>query len=159
MTVRGYAAVYGQPTSRQRDYPGTETIARGAFAGLLGGDVLALRDHDVSQILGRTSSGTLRLSDDAQGLGFELDLPDTQLGRDTAELVRRGDLNGMSFAAVPGQVERTKGGVVHRQFNRLVDVSIVSLPAYDGTSVAMRAAAERTLREQLLMARHRAKGM
>lgn len=155
MTVRGYAAVYGQPTLKQRDYPGSETIARGAFDGLLGSDVLALRDHQPTQILGRTSSGTLRLGSDEHGLSFELDLPDTQLGRDTATLVSRGDLNGMSFGAVPGGVVRTSGGVTHTSFKKLVDVSIVSLPAYDGTSVQMRNAQEHQLRARLAAIRAR----
>jgi len=158
MTLRGYAAVYEQPTTRQRQYVGSETIARGAFDALLGTDVLALRDHDPKQILGRTSSGTLVLNSDSHGLGFRLDLPDTQLGRDTAELVRRGDLKGMSFGAVVGDVERVKGGVVHRSFKRLVDVSIVSVPAYEGTEVALRHAAEQEVRSQLIRARARVLG-
>ncbi len=155
MTLRGYAAVYGQPTTRQKQFAGSETIGRGAFDGLLESDVLALRDHDPKQILGRTASGTLSLSSDDHGLGFRLDLPDTQLGRDTAELVRRGDLRGMSFGAVVGSVERAKGGVIHRSFKRLVDVSIVSVPAYEGTEVALRHAAEQEVREQLIRARAR----
>ena len=70
--LRGYAAVYDQPTARQSDYPGTETIARGAFDSALGrDDVLALVDHDMGKLLGRTSTGTLRLSSDDHGLAFE----------------------------------------------------------------------------------------
>lgn len=160
--LRGYAAVFDQPTERQRDYSGSETIARGAFAGVLGGDVLALENHDPARLLGRTSAGTLRLSEDAHGLAFELDLPDTQLGRDVATLVKRGDLAGMSFTAQVGEIERTAGGVVHRSFKRLVDVSVVALPAYAGTSVVSRNyPAAISLREQLIRARARVatKGM
>lgn len=155
--LRGYAAVYDQPTTRQADYAGTETIARGAFDGVLGGaDVLGLVDHDVSKVLGRTGNGTVRLRSDDHGLAFEIDLPDTTLGRDIRALVARGDLTGMSFGAVPGEVERAAGGVVHRTFKRLVDISVVTMPAYEGTSVVARnAAAAVSVREQALRARAR----
>lgn len=153
--LRGYAAVFDQPTTRQNDFAGSETIARGAFDGVLGGDVLALVDHDVSKVLGRTGNGTLRLAADDHGLGFEIDLPDTSLARDVRELVRRGDLTGMSFTAAAGEIERTAGGVIHRSFSRLIDVSVVTMPAYDGTSVVSRAASGASRREQLIRARHR----
>lgn len=154
--LRGYAAVYDQPTARQKDYSGTESIARGAFDGLLDGDVVATFNHDMSQVLGRTASGTLRLSSDDHGLAFELDLPDTQLGRDVRELVSRGDLRGMSFTAQVGKVDRVAGGVVHRQFGRLVDVSVVTSPAYEGTEVVARNGGPAGVREQVIRARHRA---
>ena len=44
-------------------------------------DVVGLVDHDPSMLLARTRSGTLRLAEDARGLSFELDIPDTQLAR------------------------------------------------------------------------------
>lgn len=157
--LRGYAAVYDQPTTRQSDYAGTETIARGAFDGLLGDDVLGLVDHDVSKVLGRTGNGTVRLSSDDEGLAFEIDLPDTTLGRDVRALVARGDLTGMSFSAVVGDVERATGGVVHRKFEKLVDISVVTMPAYEGTSVVARNAAGASRREQLIRARHRVRNV
>lgn len=157
--LRGYAAVYDQPTARQADYAGTETIARGAFDGVLRDDVLGLVDHDVSKVLGRTSNGTVRLHSDDQGLGFEIDLPDTTLARDVRALVARGDLTGMSFSAVPGVVERSADGVVHRSFKRLIDISVVTMPAYEGTSVVARSASGTTRREQLIRARHRARNV
>lgn len=153
--LKGYAAVFDQPTTRQRDFAGTETIARGAFDGLLEGDVAALVNHDVNQLLGRTGSGTLRLTSDEHGLGFDLDLPDTQLGHDVRTLVQRGDYGGMSFTAAIGQVDRVKGGVVHRNFSRLVDISVVTFPAYEGTSVLARNAHPNVVREQLARARAR----
>lgn len=154
--LSGWAAVFDQPTARQRDYAGTETIARTAFDDVIGGDVLALVNHDMSNILARSSAGTLRLSVDGHGLAFELDLPNTTLGRDTAELVKRGDLAGMSFTAQVGEIERTAGGVVHRSFKRLVDISVVTMPAYDGTSVVSRnTPGAISLREQMIRARAR----
>lgn len=154
-SLRGYAAVYDTPTTRQREYAGTETIARGAFNALLKDDVIAAVNHDPNQLLGRSSSGTLRLSSDDHGLLFELDLPDTQLGRDVRTLVARGDLAGCSFCAEVGQVDRVEGGVVHRTFARLVDVSVVAFPAYPETSVVARHASEQTLRAQLATIRLR----
>lgn len=154
--LRGYAAVFDQPTTRQRDYAGTETIGRTAFDGVTEDDVVALVNHDTSQLLGRTSSKTLRLSRDAHGLAFELDLPDTTLGRDVRALVARGDLAGMSFSAEVGTVERTESGVVHTAFKRLFDVSVVTMPAYEGTEVVARhALAQSVLRDQLIRARAR----
>lgn len=155
-TLHGYAAVYGVPTTRQRDFPGTETIARGAFTRALADDVVAVVNHDMGQLLGRTSSGTLKLIDEDKGLRVELDLPDTQVGRDVRTLVARGDLAGMSFTAALGEVERVKGGVVLRSFTRLVDVSVVTSPAYRETSVAVRNADPNVVREQLIRARARA---
>ncbi len=156
-TLVGYAAVYDSPTTRQADFAGTETIGRGAFDGLLTQDVVALQDHDMSKLLGRTSSGTLRLFSDDRGLRFEVDLPDTQIGRDVRTLVQRGDLAGCSFTAALGEVQRVQGGVVHQSFSRLVDVSVVTSPAYLDTQVAVRHASEQTLRGQLIVARHRAR--
>lgn len=148
--------MFDQPTTRQRDYAGTETIARTAFDSVLSDDVVAVVNHDMSQLLGRTSSKTLRLVPDTHGLAFELDLPDTTLGRDVRALVERGDLAGMSFSAEVGTVERTESGVIHTGFKRLFDVSVVTMPAYEGTEVVARHARERSvLRDQLVRARAR----
>lgn len=156
-TLYGLAAVYDVPTTRQRDFAGTETIARGAFDALLTDDVVAVVNHDMGQLLGRTTSGTLRLASTREGLSVELDLPDTQIGRDVRTLVQRGDLAGMSFSAALGEVKKVKGGVVHHTFSRLVDVSVVTSPAYRETKVAVRSedTNPQLVREQLLRARAR----
>src|SRR4029077_9223625 len=69
----GYAARFGVPASIGGAF--TETIRAGAFRSTLAakGDVLALVDHASDRLLARTKSGTLRLSEDAQGLAFSLD--------------------------------------------------------------------------------------
>lgn len=94
--LAGYAIVYG---ARSLDLGGfVEVIAPGAATKTLSeADVLAYAYHESSAMLGRTSSGTLRLSEDDHGVPFEIDLPQTTTGRDLAELVRRGDVKGSSF--------------------------------------------------------------
>lgn len=94
--------------------------------------------------LGRTASGTLALSKDSTGLAFELDVPDTSLGRDVRELSARGDLNAMSFGFTVAEdvwSVRDDGSQLRAltEVARLYDVSIVTFPAYEGTDVALRA--------------------
>lgn len=135
--IEGYAATFG---AEARMGSVLETIAPGAFRSALTGDVLALLDHDPAKVLGRTRSGTLRLSEDSQGLAFSLDLPDTQAGRDVLALAERNDLGGMSFGfLVPKGGESWKGK--RRTLNAvdLREISVVSAwPAYPDTSLALR---------------------
>lgn len=69
-------------------------------------DVMALHEHDRRMILGRLSSGTLRVFNSDTELRYEIDLPDTTAGRDVAQLLERGDVKGTSFGfkAVPKEV-------------------------------------------------------
>ncbi len=136
--LEGYAATFGQ-TARIADFE--ETILPGAFANLAKGDVIALVDHDPAKVLARTRSGTLRLAEDARGLKFELDVPDTQAGRDVLALAERGDLGGMSFGfLVPKGGERWTGKRRELVKIDLREISVVSAwPAYPETSVTARA--------------------
>lgn len=138
--LEGYAATFGAAATLGAI---TEVIAPGAFRAAIGGDVLALLDHDPSRVLGRTRSGTLRLIEDDRGLAFSLDLPDTAAGRDVVALAERGDLGGMSFGfMVPEGGEEWDG---ERRTLRAVDlreISVVSAwPAYPDTSLALRSRA------------------
>ena len=137
--LEGYAAVFGVE-ARIADF--TETVAPGAFAASLarGDDILALADHDPARLLARTKSGTLTLREDARGLAFALQVPDTQAGRDVLALAERGDLGGMSFGfTVPRGGERWTGRKRELRAIDLKEVSVVSAwPAYDGTEVAAR---------------------
>ena len=125
-----------------------EVIKPGAFKRALseGHDVRALFNHDVSGVLGRTKSNTLRLSDSDKGLRIELDMPDTQLGRDLLVSVRRGDIDGMSFAFRAVKESWVNGGSSDgldlREIEDLIlyDVSPVTSPAYPETSVSKRSA-------------------
>jgi HK97 family phage prohead protease len=94
-TLHGYAAVYNVESEDLGGF--RERIAPGAFRNVLDADVRALLNHDPSQVLGRTKSGTLRLFDEQRGLRFEVDLPDSPLGENVREAVRRKDIDGASF--------------------------------------------------------------
>lgn len=137
--LEGYAAVFGVEA---RIGSFSEIIRPGAFAKSVGAaaDILALVDHDAAKVLGRTRSGTLKLSEDARGLGFTLELPDTQPARDVLALAERGDLGGMSFGfTVPDGGERWEGTKRELRTVNLVEISVVSAwPAYEGTSVVAR---------------------
>lgn len=136
--LEGYAATFG---AEARIAPGlVETIRPGAFSQSLAEreDILALVDHDPSRLLARTKSGTLRLSEDAKGLAFDLDVPDTQAGHDVLALATRGDLGGMSFGFHVLD-ELVNGSRRELRAVELIEISIVlAFPAYGGTSVQAR---------------------
>ena len=138
--LEGYAALFGVEARIEGRM--VETIAPGAFAASLasGRDVLALMDHDPARVLARTRSRTLRLAEDARGLAFDLDVPDTQAGRDALALAERGDLGGMSFGFQATDDFRD-GERRELRAVELIEVSVVAaFPAYDGTVVTARAA-------------------
>lgn len=151
--LEGYAATFN---SDARIGSFLETILPGAFRSALAGDVLALLDHDTGKVLGRTRSGTLRLSEDTRGLTFSLDLPDTAAGRDALALAERGDLGGMSFGfKVPKGGESWAGERRTLRTIGLREISIISAwPAYPDTSLALRArdTASDDRRRRLIMA-------
>jgi hypothetical protein len=143
----GYAAVFGSASRTLDDGTGpfVERIVPGAFAGSLDGkeDVKALLNHNTDIVLGSTAAGTLRLSEDQRGLGFELDLPDTSAGRDLAVSIGRGDIRGMSFGFITpkGGDQWTKASgewVRTLRTVRLLDVSPTPYPAYQTTEVGFR---------------------
>jgi HK97 family phage prohead protease len=140
--LTGYAAVFDQET---RVAGFTEVVRKGAFKDSLSRDVLALVDHDPARLIARTKSGTLRLAEDERGLRFELDVPDTQDGRDILTLAERGDLGGMSFGfTVSTGGERWNGQKRELRAVTLHEISVVhSWPAYEGTTVEPRAKAPR----------------
>jgi len=140
ITVAGYAAVFGEIADINGYFE--EVIARGAFTETLKvADVRAYFDHDRGRVLGRSSAGTLRLKEDSKGLFAEIDLPDTSDGRDVATLIERGDISGMSFGfrMVRHEWDETKDPWKRTILEvELMEVSIVSEPAYEGTSIALR---------------------
>jgi HK97 family phage prohead protease len=120
----------------------TEVIAPGAFTNSLDGDVLLLRQHEPTLLMGRTKSGTLTLKDSDDGLHFSCVLPNTTTAADLAESIDRGDLDGVSFGFIcledkwpidaKGQVVRT---ILEAE---LLEISPCSFAAYPDNSVSVR---------------------
>jgi HK97 family phage prohead protease len=122
-----------------------ERILPGAFKNALasGNDIRALVDHDYGKLLGRTSAKTLTLAEDDHGLQFTVRAADTSYARDLAALVERGDITGNSFGfwTFPGGDNWTgQGDDVIRELSNidLKEVTITSIPAYEGTEVSLR---------------------
>jgi HK97 family phage prohead protease len=137
----GYAAVYNQ---RSDIGAYLEMLAPTAFRSVLASpelDVRGLLNHDPSLLLARTPH-SLRLSSDSHGLEFELDLPDTTAGNDVRAMVDAGLITGCSFGFVADQQDwSTHEGRdlrTHTSVGRLLDVSVVTYPAYEGTNVSLR---------------------
>lgn len=146
--LEGYAAVFDQ-LSLLLFGQFKERIERGAFAASLASDdVRSLWNHNADFPLGRTKAGTLRLAEDAHGLRTEIDPPQTTMGRDAVESIRRGDVDQMSFAfdVLPNGDEWEQGPdeLLIRTIKkvRLYEVSPVTFPAYPSTSIQARGVQE-----------------
>lgn len=142
MRFSGYAAVFN---SASEPLPFIERIAPGAFRKSLSArnDIKFLWNHDAGEVLGSTRAGTLKLEEDSRGLRVEGLLPNTSRGRDVAELLRRGDVDAMSFGfSVPSGGDEWSEDGSERTLKsvRLFEVSVVSWPAYTATAgtVAVR---------------------
>lgn len=137
LTLKGLAVPYEKPAQIGSF---SERFAPHALrSACQGQDILALQDHDMSKLLGRTRSGTLTLHDQADGLHFTLTLPDTERGRDVYALAQRGDLGGVSigFSDAVDEWQGREIRTIHSA--RLHEVSIISgHPAYGETYVEPR---------------------
>lgn len=143
--IVGYGAVFydGTDGTEYRLWSDlVERIMPGAFdRAIREDDVRGLFNHDANFVLGRTKSGTMALSVDSKGLRYDIDMPDTQSGKDVLESVRRGDVTGSSFSFIPTTVTwRTEKGVDIREINevQLFDVGPVAFPAYESTTAEAR---------------------
>lgn len=149
LQLDGYASVFNVnaqlPQFQERMKPGAFTRAIDQRH-----DVVCLFNHDANIVLGRTTAQTLRLMQDDKGLRYICDLPNTQTARDLHESIRRGDINGCSFAfTIPEGGQQWSEGraadgsfFVQREISTvdLIDVSPVTHPCYTGTSVDARCA-------------------
>ena len=143
-TLIGHAAIFNSPTTVWGMF--REQIAPRAFRkSIKENDVRALFNHDVNVVLGRNKAGTLRLSEDAAGLAYEIDLPDTQAARDLWTSIDRGDITQSSFAfetikelREAADPDSTELPLVTIKEARLYDVSPVTMPAYEDTDVSAR---------------------
>ncbi|MFZ9883996.1 MAG: HK97 family phage prohead protease [Ilumatobacteraceae bacterium] len=150
MSFTGYAAVFN---SDSEPLPFIERIAPGAFKKSLKGrnTIKMYMNHDSSMLLASTRSKTLRLEEDSKGLLVNADLPDTTVGRDLSVLMKRGDVDSMSFGfSVPAGGDKWSDDGMTRELRqvRLHEVSVVTgFPAYKATSASVRSLdilAERT---------------
>ncbi len=141
-TVSGYAAKFD---SESKDLGGfAEIIKQGAFSNVLQSnpDVIANINHNDSQVLAVTNNN-LELKEDRHGLWFEFDVPETTYGNDLLVNVRAGNVSKCSFAFSVGKDswERRSGKTPLRviySVNKLYDVALVTIPAYEDTSIALR---------------------
>ena len=120
-----------------------EQIARHAFDKTINGDVRALINHDSTLVLGRNTSGTLKLKTDDHGLWGEILINrNDQDAVNLYERVKRGDVSQCSFGfdILAEEVEHRDDGVVVWTITDLVlyEVSVVTFPAYEATSVQAR---------------------
>lgn len=129
--VRGYGAVFGKIADIGYF---TEEIRTGAFDSVMQEDVVFVFQHDNDKILARSTSGTLKYGVDARGLWYEASLPNTTVGNDMHELLKRGDITANSFAfGDVTDVTEKRNGKLHRtitKVGRLHDISLVTHPAY-----------------------------
>lgn len=143
-TITGYAVKWEMKSHEMGYFKRfKEQFKRGAFAdSLTSDDQLALWSHDTSKVLGRTKNGTLRLFEDDVGLRFELDLPNTSLGNDAYETIKRGDVDGVSFGfrMVKQEWDENDTENITRSIlkAKLLEVSPVAFPAYPDSQVSAR---------------------
>ncbi|WP_334116146.1 HK97 family phage prohead protease [Streptococcus parasuis] len=139
--IEGYFAVYGSETEL---WPGAfEEIKKGAFDDTLENDIRALINHNTELVLGRNKAGTLTLKADGKGLWARVVINE----QDTDALnlyarVQRGDVDQCSFGfnIIEESTEFRDDGTVKWTIEKidLHEVSIVTFPAYEATSVQAR---------------------
>lgn len=144
--IVGYALLFNVRSVQLGDF--TEVIMPEALNDeiLKRSDVLALLNHDISRgVLARSRNGegSLTLTIDEKGLKYEFDAPNTALGDELVEGIKRGDIRNSSFSFLVKKDEwqqTPEGGylrIIH-EFDQLFDISPVYQPAYDETSVDCR---------------------
>lgn len=156
-TVSGYATTFGQPYELYRSafagvlYIIREQVDPQAFAETDLSDVIMQYDHE-GRVFARTSNGTLELDPDEHGLHIRANLGGTEIGRQLFEEIEGGYTTKMSFGFRVGKDKREETeerdeetGVTTvtvlrtiLEISRLYDVSAVSLPANDATSISAR---------------------
>lgn len=149
MIVEGYATTFNQPYLLYDggDYRVMEQIAPTAFAQCDMTDVIMQYDHE-GRVFARNRNNTLALSVDATGLKMTADLGGTDIGRQLYQEIKGGYTDKMSFGFVVAEDQRTSTmdyntGVetvlrTITKIKKLYDVSAVSIPANDMTSISAR---------------------
>ena len=145
--VKGYATTFDQPYKLWGDNSVEiwEVVDRNAFAKTDVSDVIMQFDHQ-GRVFARTRNKTLALRSDEHGLLIDADLGGTEIGRELYEEIKGGYIDRMSFGfTVRGDEwsDRMEDGVEIRtrritDIGKLYDVSAVSIPANDSTSISVR---------------------
>lgn len=153
--IEGHGAVFNRLSQNLGGF--VEQIDPGAFKRTLSDnpDTRGLINHDPSLLLGRTRSGTLRLSVDSVGLPYEIDAPDTQYARDLIVSMERGDIDQSSFAFFVtrngDEWGATDDGFPLRTLTAVSihngDVSPVTYPAYEDADSGVAGRAFKSLAE------------
>ena len=157
LRIGGYAAQFNKEAT---GLSFREVIAPGAFTRTLdsGEPVFLLVNHDTDNLpLASTQSGTMTLRQDETGLWMEADLdPNNPRAQELASAVSRGDVNKMSFAfTVAPDGDTRENGLRTLQDLNLFEVSVVTWPAYDATTVGMRTASAEDAEQEALELRKR----
>lgn len=136
LMLTGYAIRYNE-RSQMLGYGFEEIILPGAFSeSLRTRNILALYNHDTNQLLGTTGAGTLKLEERAEGLYFELQLLESRT--ELYNLVKRGDISGMSFGFTCSEEHFKRSNDIdirEVQKGELFEISVVHSPAYPTTNV------------------------
>lgn len=146
--VTGYASTFNEPYTLFEDdgWRFNEVVDADAFKNTDMSDVIMQYDHE-GRVFARISNNTLTVSPDEKGLLIEADLGGTELGRQLYEEIRGGYTNKMSFGfTVDGEdyldTKDADGKALTvrtiTSVRKLYDVSAVSLPANDATSISVR---------------------
>jgi Escherichia/Staphylococcus phage prohead protease len=141
LQIEGYFALYENETEL---FDGVyEIITKGAFDNTLGNDIRALWNHNTQYVLGRNKSGTLEIKTDDKGLYGVVKLPKTQYAQDLYNLVQRGDVDQASFGfnILDEELEELASGGYRFRLKEvdLHEISVVTFPAYENTSISARA--------------------
>lgn len=139
--ITGRAVPYGDLSVDMGGW--REIIVPGAFQ-IEGEDIRSLWQHDMSKVLGRTSAGTMSLTEDERGIYPDITPPATSWAQDALVSLKRGDVSGFSFGFWVLEDEwLVMGREVLRRVLRgeLVEVSPVTFPAYPTTSAQVRSKA------------------
>lgn len=146
--VRGYASVFNHPYTLYEDGDMViqEQVSETAFNDADMGDVILQYNHE-GRVFARTKNGTLTVTPDKKGLAVQADLGGTTIGEQLYEEIRGGYTTQMSYGYTVNGAEWTKreledGRILELRtitsIDKVYDVSAVSIPANDATSISVR---------------------
>lgn len=142
--ISGYAILFNEPSQPMPvdNSTFTETISPQALQGVDLSKLVMIYNHDYANILASVKAGTLDVNVDEKGLAFKATLPDTTVANDVYENIKAGNLDSMSFgfSVLADEWQQADDGSYTRQIDKienLYELSVVTLPAYDGTELTV----------------------